>query len=357
MKKVSGRLIVVTAFVALTANSLLAQYVETVKFMTYNINAEGHGSGSYSDIATVLKTINPAICGMQKLDSCNSRNSQYVLKFLGEQTEMNYTFAAAQTNFQGSPGSYGIGFLSRSEPKSVRRLSIPKGSASEDRAALEIGITMGGEPVRVIVTHLDYANATNRTAQIQKIISWIDSGAAKTVPAVIMADFNAAPTENCMTLLTGAGFVFVKTSGGTILDTTQKINHILYRPEARWKVADAGNPVYTAASNRNPLWALMTLLNPVGSKSGAPANVTHLARPKIAIGDQEIRFNLFSRATVAMRLLAPSGRLVRTFADGRALEAGPQVFALPKKNLTTGMYLLESTINGASSTDKIAVVR
>ena len=38
-----------------------AQYSDTLKVMTYNINAESHGSGSYADIAEVINAINPDI--------------------------------------------------------------------------------------------------------------------------------------------------------------------------------------------------------------------------------------------------------------------------------------------------------
>jgi endonuclease/exonuclease/phosphatase family metal-dependent hydrolase len=146
---------------------------------------------------------------------------------------------------------------------------LTAGSATFARAALEIGVTVAGEPVRVIVTHLDISGAATRTSEVQQIISWIDSGGARTIPAVIMADFNAQSTEACMTKLTDAGFVFLKTSTGVILDTAQKINHILYRPENRWKVVDVGNPAYSA-SNRYPLWGLLSLLNPTGAASRAP---------------------------------------------------------------------------------------
>jgi endonuclease/exonuclease/phosphatase family metal-dependent hydrolase len=353
MNKVFGNCGVIMTLVALMTNPLMAQYPDTVKIMTYNINAEGHGSGSYTDIATVINALDPVICGIQKVDSCDSRNSQYVLKYLGDQASMFFTFAAAQTNYGGSPGSYGIGFLSDREPQSVRRLSIPKGSASEDRAALEIGVTIGGQAARIIVTHLDPMSATNRIAQIQKIISWIDSGAAATVPAIIMADFNAQPAESSIKLLTDVGCAFVKGLNGTILDSTQKINHVLYRPESRWKVIDAGNPVYSA-SNRNPLWALMQLLP--GSAVKMPLKTAPLVRSKLWCNGREVGCVLSLRAIVTMRLFDASGRQVRAIASGQLLDAGWHSFDIGRLGLTKGMYFLESSINGAKSLEKIFLI-
>ena len=118
---------------------------------------------------------------------------------------------------------------------------------------------MNGEAVRVIVTHLDPSSASARTPQVKLITAWLDSTGDTSIPAIIMADFNAKSTESSMEVLTDNGFVFVKDDAGDILDTAQKINHILYRPESRWKVLRTGNPAYSA-SNRYPLWATLQLL-------------------------------------------------------------------------------------------------
>jgi endonuclease/exonuclease/phosphatase family metal-dependent hydrolase len=351
MKKVFGLLVAISALVALMANSLSAQYPDTVKIMTYNINYESNKNTQYDGIITVIKAIDPAIAGLQKLDSCMGTGSNpcYVAKLLGDQTNMSYTFVT------GDPESYGDGFLSKQPPKSVRKIKLT-GAATIPRAAIEIGVTVGGEPVRVIVTHLDLS-AANRTSEMQQILSWIDNGGAKTIPAVIMADFNAGPTEDCMKQLTTAGFVFVKTASGQILDTSsgQGINHMLYRPEDRWTLVDAGNPKY-AASNRNPVWALLALKNPVGAVSQKSEKADRI-NPSIRASNNGINCFLPLRAIVSMRLFDPSGKKVRTLLSKRMLEAGPHVFTLPENGLTKGMYLLESTIDGVKAFERIAVIR
>jgi hypothetical protein len=156
--------------------------------------------------------------------------------------------------------------------------------------------------------------------------------------------------------LTDAGFAYVKGTNGVILDTTNNINHILYRPENRWKIVDAGNPVYTAASNRNPLWALMSLLNPVDVKHAKPENAGSIGHPQINIGNREIRCLLPSGALVSMRLFDPAGKELRSLLSGRMLEAGPHTFVLPGKNLMKGTYFLETSISGKRSFDKIVVI-
>jgi endonuclease/exonuclease/phosphatase family metal-dependent hydrolase len=351
MKKNIDKLYGALVLSLLAAGPLSAQYSDTVKIMTYNINYESNKNTQYEGIITVIKAIDPTIAGLQKLDSCMGTGSIpcYVPKLLGDATSMSYTFVT------GAPTSYGDGFLTKQPPKSVRKIKLTGGSATMARVALEIGVTVAGEPVRVIVTHLDLT-AANRTAEVQQIIAWMDSGGAKTIPAVIMADFNAGPTEDCMTQLTDVGFVFLKTSTGVILDTAQKINHILYRPENRWKIVDVGNPKY-AASNRYPLWALMQLLNPVSSMTKMPAKTGLPASQRLRFNGREIGCNLSERAVVTIRLYDPSGRMVRTLMNGRLLEAGNHSFGVSNIGLTKGMYFLESLVNGSSAVEKIAIDR
>lgn len=336
---VSGALFFLCATVA------NAQYSDTLKVMTYNINAESHGSGSYADIAEVINAINPDINGLQKLDSCNSRNSSYVLQYLGEQTGMNYTFAAAIENYNGGTGSYGIGFLSDSAALSSRRLQMS--GSSESRAALEIGIKMNGEAVRVIVTHLDPTSTSTRTSELKSIVTWLDSTGNADIPAIIMADFNAKSTESSMNVLTDEGFVFVKDDAGDVLDTAQKINHILYRPESRWNVLHTGNPAYSA-SNRYPLWATLRLL-PFGSTSISETQPPEISG--IRITGRNIELSLSQASEVSATLYGTDGKILSTiFAKGK-LSAGEHSFAIPRS--IHGIAILKATVNGKPALQKV----
>jgi endonuclease/exonuclease/phosphatase family metal-dependent hydrolase len=319
-----------------------AQYPDTVKIMTYNINAETHTDGDYTDIGDVIKALNPTICGLQKVDSFTVTAAPvYVLKALGSQTGMLYTFSLSYTK---NGGAYGNGFLSDSAPKSVRHLAIPKGGASEDRSALEIGITMAGEKVRVIVTHLDYGSDANRTAQLQQIVPWIDS-AGKTDPVVIMADFNASATAAPMKVLTDAGFVYVKGTNGVILDSTNNINHILYRPENRWKIIDAGNPKY-AASNRNPVWAQMKLLNPANNVAYPQRISKSTTESMVTICGQRIFLELARPSRVSMEVFNASGRKIGVLLEERNLGAGSRSFLIDKKIAYRGIAIIAVKIDG-----------
>ncbi len=340
------------AFLLWVGFDACAQYPSQVRIMTYNINAEAHTNGDYTDIGKVIKEINPTIAGLQKVDSCSvAAKPVDVLSSLAEQTDMVPTFCLS---YKKNNGSYGNGFLTDSIPKSSRRLAIPKGSASEDRSALEIGITMGGESVRVIVTHLDYASDANRTAQLRQIVPWIDSGGTASDPVVIMADFNAQYTDNCMKFLTDAGFVFVKGKNGMVLDTSsrQGINHILYRPEARWKVVDAGNPAY-AASNRNPVWADMELLNPVDAVVPF-VNFTHEKKPEVLLRDNMLRYRPDPRGLATLHIFDLAGRQI----IGIKSISMREVVYSNKTAFSCGVYnVLPSTDGGIEAPRRVFVHR
>lgn len=316
--------------------SSFSQYPSQIRIMTYNINAEKHGDGSYSDIVEVIEAINPDICGLQKLDSCNSRNPNDVLKQLGDQTGYFTSFAPAINNYNGSNGSYGIGFLTKEKPVSTRRLLIEHTETEQDRAVLEICLTMGGKNVRVIVTHLAHEGEQYRISQINQIIPWINSPNT-TDPVIIMGDFNASPDDNSMKLFENAHFEYVKGKNGEILDTSyhQKINHILYRPAELWDVLDADNPQYSA-SNRNPVWADMNLKTGTAVKTNLSIN-GQFKNLNISIVNDLLQYYLEYDSQIFIIIHDACGRQVKTVLN-RYQYAGIHTLFINDFALPNGLY-------------------
>jgi endonuclease/exonuclease/phosphatase family metal-dependent hydrolase len=335
-------------FIAFVSMNACAQYSSQVRFMTYNINAAGHGSGSYSDIADVIKEIKPDICGLQKLDSVNTRNSLYVLEWLSVQTSMpDFEYQSALRNYLS--GSYGVGFLANQAPLSTRRLWIQKTASEEDRGVLEMGITIDGTPARVIVTHLAHEGASYRTSQIQKILPWIDS-VSSSDPVLIMADFNADSAESSMQLFTSAGYEYVRGKNGVRLDTTQKIIHMLYRPRDRWMVVDAANPVYSA-SNRNPVWATMKLV-------ALPVNGEKIAQKqssacRLWTEDNIVCYELPERSVVSMSLYNVEGKKICTLLKSQTVDAGKYSLSVNAKSIESGMYIIKTSVSGIITSNRI----
>lgn len=332
-------------FLSVAALPIYAQYPAQIRFMTYNINAAGHGDGPYDDIAAVINELAPEITGLQKIDSCNSRNPQFVARQLGEQTNRKYAFAPAIENYQNSSGSYGVAFLTIEEPLAVRRLHIDPTAKEEGRGVLETTVTMGGESVRVLVTHLAHEGVSYRESQTETILTWLGNSTTTETPVIIMADFNAKPTESSLQLFTDAGFSFVKGQNGTILDTTNNgINHILFRPSDRWNIIDAGNPRYDA-SNRNPVWADMELLNPSAALKQATGSTSNTV-DVLPYDNNFISYSLSEPAQVLFDLFSADGKLVVSFCSGFMQNAGTHFIPLKKNQVAAGVYMGRISING-----------
>ena len=78
---------------AMTWRHVSAQYPAQIRIMTYNINAETHTDGDYTDIGNVINEIDPTIAGLQKVDSCTVTTKPVdVLKALGEQENRAWVF-------------------------------------------------------------------------------------------------------------------------------------------------------------------------------------------------------------------------------------------------------------------------
>jgi endonuclease/exonuclease/phosphatase family metal-dependent hydrolase len=247
------------------ANSTWAQYPAHVKFLSYNLwgyrNAET--PGGYDSLASVIKELNPDISGHQEVDRANTRSKGVdVIAYIAKRTKMRSLFAPALKGWKG--GDYGEGLLADLPPLSHRLFWVeePEG---EDRSAIEIGITMGGEKVRFLTTHLAHENDAFAAHQAEEMVAWIDKGGSDKIPMVIMGDFNSRPGDSAMSHYEKAGFVYVRNADGEIMD---EIDHIMYRPKNRWRIIEAGKPIQYTASDHDPVWANLELLNPkaVGSR-------------------------------------------------------------------------------------------
>ncbi len=247
-------------FVLMVATtSVAAQYPAQVKFLSYNLwgyqNAET--PGGYDSLAVVINEIGADISGHQEVDRANTRSRGIdVIAFLGERTGKHSLFAPALIGWR--EGDYGEGLLSKHPPLSHRLFWVeePEG---EDRSAIEITITMAGERVRILTTHLAHENDEFAAHQAREMITWIDEGGDSIIPMVIMGDFNSRPGDEAMSQYEDAGFVYVRSRSGEVLD---EIDHIMFRPAERWRVIEADKPTHYTASDHDPVWVILELLHP-----------------------------------------------------------------------------------------------
>ncbi len=247
------------AFLSILCGTACAQYPAEVKFLSYNLwgyrNAET--PGGYDTLADVINEIDPDISGHQEVDFKNDRSKGVdVIAHLGKRTKMHSIFAPGLKEYRN--GQYGEGLLS-DHPAISKRLFWIEQPGGEDRSAIEIGITMAGEKVRFLTTHLAHENNDFRAQQAKAMVEWINQGDDLKIPMVIMGDFNSRPGDRAMSQYEKAGFEYVRDDKGEILD---RIDHIMFRPKDRWRIVEAGKPTHYKSSDHDPVWAILELLNP-----------------------------------------------------------------------------------------------
>lgn len=257
-----ARTLCTLAVLFLLSTSAWAQYPSQVKFLSYNLwgyhNAET--PGGYDSLAIVINEIDPDVSGHQEVDRVNKRSKRVdVIAYLGDLTGMHSLYAPALKTYQG--GEYGEGLLADHTPLSHRLFWVEE-SDGEDRSAIEISISMAGENVRFLTTHLAHENDEFAAHQAKEMVAWIEAGGGVQTPMIILGDFNSRPGDSAMSQYEEAGFVYVRNDEGEILD---EIDHIMYRPEHRWRVVEAGKPTQYTASDHDPVWAVMELIDPVES--------------------------------------------------------------------------------------------
>lgn len=325
----------------LCIDNVMAQYGDTIKVLTYNLYAGGHSNNKpYSDIIPVLDDINADISGHQEVDSCNGRNSLDVINWLGEQTNRFSHFVPALKNWNG--GQYGNGMLSKFEPNNIRKFWIDLESyGAENRSASEIEITMNGEKVRVLNTHVAYAGIQAPAKQAEEMIKWIDEGGGKDIPMIIMGDFNSTPGDAAMIHFEEAGFIYVKNENGSVMDN---IDHIMYRPADRWDLIDRGKPTQYNASDHDPVWAKLHLKQPVANLVNTKLQCSPIQIDRCK--NLKIKFSLSHSVSLSINLYTTSGKKIMNISAKKPFNKGNNIVDLTSYNLSKGIYILQFDILG-----------
>lgn len=157
-----------------------------VSVLSYNIH-ECVGLDGRRDparIAEVIKQSGARIIGLQEVHSDSSGEEQL--------HQMNYL--AALTGFQAvagpsverKNGHYGNVLLTSCEVLAVHKLDLSY-RAREPRGAIDVDLDIGGETVRVIVTHLGLVPAERRF-QVRKLLAALEEQRTRIV--LLLSDFN-----------------------------------------------------------------------------------------------------------------------------------------------------------------------
>lgn len=178
-------IIAATALLATVAGASASQ-PESTRIMTYNIR-NGVGYDNQRNIqrtANVVLRSQPDIVAIQEVDSVTGRSGgTYVLGDLAEATGMHAYFAPA-IDYDG--GKYGIGLLTREEPLSVKRVSLP---GREEARALLIAEFPG---YVAACTHLSLT-PEDALASVDIIRQAVTQSGK---PAVVCGDLNSFPESD-----------------------------------------------------------------------------------------------------------------------------------------------------------------
>lgn len=178
--------------------------VKTTKLrvLTYNIFGAREGGVSASDlteIANVIKRINPHLVALQEVDVNTKRTGvdRNIAKELAELCGMEYFFAKAM-NFDG--GEYGDAVLSKLPVKATKayNMSILPAYGGELRSVAQIKIEINNREMYFMSTHLDHKYEENRKYQSNQLLKILES---LDLPYIIGGDFNAEPDAESVKIL------------------------------------------------------------------------------------------------------------------------------------------------------------
>lgn len=243
-------------FLLLSLSTWAEEPVRALRVMTYNIH-HGEGVDGKLDLERIAKVIlseKPDLVALQEVDqnTKRTRGVDQVAK-LGELTSMHPAFGKA-LSLQG--GGYGVAMLSHWPLENVATHALPADAGTEPRAALSATVTAGdkGPKIQFIVTHVDHReDATARIKQVAKLRELFPPSDA---PAILAADFNDTPESE---VIRGLLAEWTDTAAGQKLLTypsnppTSKIDYILVRPAAKWRVVETKVVEEAVASDHRPM--------------------------------------------------------------------------------------------------------
>ena len=232
-----------------------------IRVMTYNIH---HGQGEdgtfdLSRLAKVIRDARPDIVALQEVD-CKTRRAGGVDQAaqLGRLTKMHAVFGKAM-DYSG--GQYGEAVLSRWPILESTAHPLGHDTGTEPRAALAVRVRAGQTgPVLVFVgTHLDHRrDGALRLRQAKKLNELFISEAGLLV--ILTGDLNATPDSDAMGALLGHWTPAGGKDGAPTwpADTpTDRIDYILLRPAAGWRIVEMTVIDERIASDHRPVLAVL----------------------------------------------------------------------------------------------------
>lgn len=249
-----------TFAVLLSAPAQLSAEGKTVRVLAYNIH-HGEGTDGKVDLprlANVIKAAKPDLVALQEVDKKVKRTG-YVdqLAELAKLTGMHGTFGK-QIPYDG--GDYGQAILSKTEIGEQTIHLLPGMPNREQRIAYEVRVTVHGETISFVSTHLHHANAAFREQQATKLK---DLFAKTEHPVILAGDLNANPDSKPLDILDKQwkrATADPKLWTFPAVKPTKQIDYILFKPGNRFKVIEAKVIDEAVASDHRPVLVVLEFL-------------------------------------------------------------------------------------------------
>ncbi|UCG59728.1 MAG: endonuclease/exonuclease/phosphatase family protein [Phycisphaerales bacterium] len=230
--------------------------------LTYNIyhGEDANGNSNLDAVAKIINSHEPDLVALQEVDNKTTRAKGLDLTAeLIARTGMKGVFGKAM-DYAG--GGYGEAVLSRHAILDTKSNLLPHTPNAEPRAALEVRVKLPtGERLVFVATHLDHLrDQRNRMMQAGRIKELYEGCR---LPVILAGDLNAVPGSDPMNLLAEE---WTCASQGNPEPTapsakpTRKIDYIMYKPQARWRVVETRVIDEKIASDHCPVFAVLELL-------------------------------------------------------------------------------------------------
>jgi endonuclease/exonuclease/phosphatase family metal-dependent hydrolase len=236
----------------------------TIRILTYNVH-HGEGFDGEFDLARqarVIASASPDLVALQEVDEATERSSGVrQVAELGRLTGMHAVFGEAMA-FQG--GKYGVGVLSRWPIASSQNHPLPGGPNREPRTALSVVVRAEPRqpPITFTSTHLDFGRNVGRDAQAQALNDMLTG--SDDALSILGGDMNSADDSEVLRILRER-WTEIVVPGVTALSAGRpgyRLDYLLIRPAARWRVVEARLVDGPPASDHIPVLAVLELVGP-----------------------------------------------------------------------------------------------
>lgn len=198
-------ILLVTPFIPMESNNHKLDTTDDIRIMTYNLHfgISGNGVDNSEGVINVIKDVNPTIIAFQEVTFAASINGyKNMYSFLkSELGQLGYT-----NSYFSEGGKYqtrNVIFSKLHIHESETTLLSPR--VTYERTLIETKIVSENFEIMIYATHLTHVmekdSNPDRIKQVQQILNTIDPE-VKSVPTILLGDFNAEPDWEEITTIT-----------------------------------------------------------------------------------------------------------------------------------------------------------